>query len=43
MSKKLPVDGSEWVKDLSKIDEDFIKNYDENSDVGYFIEADIEY
>ena len=43
MSKKLPVDGFEWVKDLSKIDEDFIKNYDENSDVGYFIEADIEY
>ena len=25
MSKKLPVDGFEWVEDLSKIDEDFIK------------------
>ena len=43
MSKKLPVDGFEWVEDLSVIDEDFIKNYDEDSDVGYFIEADIEY
>ena len=43
MSKTLPVDGFEWVEDLSKIDEDFIKNYYENSDVGYFIEADIEY
>ena len=43
MSKKLPVDCFEWVENLSKIDEDFIKNYDENSDVGYFIEADIEY
>ena len=43
MSKKLPVDGFEWVKYLCKIDEDFIKNYDEDSDVGYFIEADVEY
>ena len=25
MSKKLPVDGFDWVEDLSKIDEDFIK------------------
>ena len=43
MSKKLPVDGFDWVEDLSKIDEDFIKNYDEDSDVRYFIEADVEY
>ena len=25
------------------MDEDFIKNYDENSDVGYFLKVDIEY
>ena len=37
MSQKLPVDGFEWVEDLSAIDEDFIKNYDEDSDVGYII------
>ena len=43
MSKKLPVDGFEWVEDLSVIDEDFIRNYDKDSDVGYFIEADVEY
>ena len=43
MSKKLPVDGFEWVGDLSTIDEDFIKNYDEDSDVVYLIEADVEY
>ena len=43
MSEKLPVDGFEWVDDISEIDENFIKNYDEDSDVGYFIEADIEY
>ena len=43
MSQKLPVDGFEWVEDLSVIDEDFIKNYDEDSDVGYIIKVDIEY
>ena len=43
MSQKLPVYGFEWVNDLSEFNEDFIKNYDENSDVGYFLEADIEY
>ena len=42
MSEKLPVDGFEWIEDISRIDEDFIKNYDEDSDVGYFIKADIE-
>ena len=43
MSQKLPVDGFKWVEDLSVIGEDFIKNYDENSDVGYIIKADIKY
>ena len=31
------------MKDLSKIDEDFIKNYDENSDKGYILEVNVEY
>ena len=43
MSEPLPVDGFEWMKDLSKIDEDFIKNYDENSDKGYILEVNVEY
>ena len=43
MSEPLPVDGFEWMKDLSKIDKDFIKNYDENSDKGYILEVDDEY
>ena len=43
MSKKFPVNGFEWVNDLSIFNENFIKNYDENSDVGYFLEVDIEY
>ena len=43
MSQKLPVNGFEWVKKLSKFNEDFIKKYDENCDTGYFLEADIAY
>ena len=43
MSEPFPVDGFDWVEDLSKIDEDFIKNYDKNSDKGYIHEVDVEY
>ena len=43
MSEPLLVDGFEWMEDLSKIDEDFIKTYDENSDKGYILEVDVEY
>ena len=43
MSEPLPVDGFEWMEDLSKIDKDFIKSYDENSDKGYILEVDFEY
>ena len=34
MSKKLPTDHSVWVKDVSKIDEEFIKNYDNGDHIG---------
>ena len=43
MSQKLPVDGFKWKKDLLKFNEDFIKNYDEDSDKGYILEVDVEY
>ena len=43
MEQNLPVGGFEWIRDVSRIDEDFIKNYDENSDIGYFLKVDIEY
>ena len=43
ISEPLPVNGFEWMEDSSKIDEDFIKNYDENSDKGYILEADVKY
>ena len=43
MLQKLPVGGFKWIKDVSKIDEDFIKNYDENGDIGYFLKVDVKY
>ena len=43
MSEKLPVNCFEQVKELSKFDEHVIKNYDEDSDKGYFLEVDLEY
>ena len=30
-------------EDLSQFNEDFIKNYDENSNTGYFLEVHIDY
>ena len=43
MSQKLPVNGFKWVKKLSRFNEIFIKYYNENSDIGYFLEKDIDY
>ena len=43
MSKKLPVNGFKWVKNLSRFNESFIKGYNENSDRGYFFEVNVEY
>ena len=43
MSQKLPVNGFKWVEKLSRFNEIFIKNYNENSDIGYFLEVDVEY
>ena len=39
MSQKLPVNGFKWVKKLTKFDKRFIKNYDENSNLGSFLEV----
>ena len=30
-------------EELSNFNEDFIKNYDENGNIGYFLEVDIDY
>ena len=42
MSQKLSVNGFEWVQALSQFNEDFIKNCDESSKEGYFLEVDVE-
>ena len=39
MSQPLPVDGFKFVNNVSKIDEDSIKNYDEDSDKGYILSS----
>ena len=43
MSQKLPVNKFEWIKDTSKFNEDFIKNYNEERDEGYFLKVDVQY
>ena len=43
MFQKLPVNGFKWKQDVSKFDEEFIKNYDEDSKKGYILEVDVEY
>ena len=43
VSQKLPVNCLKWAKNLSTFNEIFIRNYDENSYKGYFLEVDIEY
>ena len=43
MSQKLPVNNFERIKDTSQFKEDFIKSYNEESDIGYFLEGDIQY
>ena len=41
--QRFPVNGFEWVKNLFQFNESFIRNYSENSDIGYFLEVDIDY
>ena len=34
---------SEWIENTSQFNENFIKNYNEESDEGYFLEVDVQY
>ena len=43
MCQKLPINNFEGIKDTFQFNEDFIKNYNEESDEGYFLEIDIQY
>ena len=42
MSQKVPVSNFEWIKDTSQFNEDFIKNYNKESDKGYFLEVNVQ-
>ena len=43
MYQKLPVNNFEWIKDIFQFNEDFIKNYNEESDKGYFVQVGVHY
>ena len=45
MSQKLRINGFKWVEKskLSMFNERFIKIYNANSDIGYFLEVDVDY
>ena len=43
ISRKLPVNRFECIKDTSQFNEDFIKDYNEESDEGYFLEFHVQY
>ena len=43
MCKKLPDGGFMWAKNLNKYTSDFIKNYDENSNLGYLLKVGIKF
>ena len=43
MSQKLPVDRFEWFKYTFRLNEDFIKIYNKDSKMGYFLESDVQY
>ena len=43
ISQKLPVNKFEWIEDTSPFNEEFIKNYNEESDKEYFHKINIQY
>ena len=43
ISQKLPLRNFKWITNVSKIDKDFTKNYDEDSSKGYILEVEVEY
>ena len=43
MSQKLTVNDFKWIKNVSKLNAGFIKNYDVDCNKGYILEVDVEY
>ena len=42
MSQKLPVGGFKCIENTFRFSKDFIKNYNEDSDEGYFPKVDVQ-
>ena len=43
MSQKLSVNDFKWVEDISNLNEEFIKSYNDKSDKENFLEVKIQY
>ena len=43
MFKKLPVNDFKWVKETSQFNENFIKNYNDDSDERCFLKDNVQY
>ena len=43
MSQRLPVNNFEWVKDTFQFNENFIKNYNNETNEGYVPQVDVQY
>ena len=43
MSQKLSVNNFRWTEDTSQLNEDFIKNYNEESDEAYILAVDVQH
>ena len=43
MSQNFQVNNFDWIDDTLQFNEHFIKNYDEESDEGDFVEVDVQY
>ena len=41
MSQKLQENNFDWIENTSQLNEDFMKNYNEESDEGYFLELNV--
>ena len=43
MSHMLLLGAFKWVEETSQFSKDFIENYNEDKDIGYFLEVDLQY
>ena len=43
ISQKLRVNNFKWIEETSQLNKNFIKNYNEENDEGYFLEVNVQY